>query len=181
MTHKRADLALSRRVAVGDLPARGLDVTVEPDSHERAAVAAALGLVSVDGLSGRFRLVRKGRVVHVTGDVSADVQQTCVVTLEAFPAHVAEPVDIRFDGDAEPRRHEVEELTEKDLDAPEPLAGDAVDLGALTVEFLTLGLDPYPRKPGVSFDYKDPADEEPSPFAALSALGGKAGREGGEG
>ena len=27
-----------------------------------------------------------------------------------------------------------------------------IDLGALAAEFLALGLDPYPRKPGVAFD-----------------------------
>jgi hypothetical protein len=181
MTDKRAGLPLSRPVGVLELPGRGLEVSVEPDARERSAVAAALGLVAVDSLAGRFRLVRNGRIVHVTGHVSADVQQTCVVTLDAFPSHVEEPVDVRFGEDAEPRSHEVEELTAQDLDAPEPLVGGVVDLGALTTEFLALGLDPYPRKPGVSFAYEDPAGKEPSPFAALSALKGTAGEGGGEG
>ena len=33
-------------------------------------------------------------------------------------------------------------------DSPEPLVGGAVDLGAVATEFLVLGIDPYPRKPG---------------------------------
>ena len=44
-----------------------------------------------------------------------------------------------------------------------------IDLGAVVAEFLALGLDPYPRKPGVDFDFKDPADAEMSPFAALKS------------
>jgi hypothetical protein len=47
----------------------------------------------------------------------------------------------------------------------------AVDLGALATEFLLLGIDPYPRKPGVAF--APPADTPgPSghPFEALAAL-----------
>ena len=36
-----------------------------------------------------------------------------------------------------------------------------------------LGLDPYPRKPGVAFDFKDPADAEMSPFAALNVMKAK--------
>ena len=41
-------------------------------------------------------------------------------------------------------------------------------LGALTAEFFALGLDPYPRKPGVEF--AAPAEEAApdSPFAALA-------------
>ncbi len=36
-------------------------------------------------------------------------------------------------------------------DDAEPLIGGVIDLGALATEFLILGLDPYPRKPGAVF------------------------------
>ena len=49
---------------------------------------------------------------------------------------------------------------------PDEIVNGQIDLGALTAEFLALGLDPYPRKPGVDFSYQDPADEKDSPFAA---------------
>jgi len=53
---------------------------------------------------------------------------------------------------------------------PEPLIGGAVDLGAIATEFLVLGVDPYPRKPGAVFD--PPQDHKPDggPFAALAKL-----------
>ena len=102
--------------------------------------------------------------------------QTCVVTLEPFEAEVAEPVELRFadlpeaalDG-GEPRVVEVAEE-----DAPDPIVSGRIDLGALTAEFLALGLDPYPRKPGVAFDA--PGETRESPFAALGRL-----RPGGDG
>jgi hypothetical protein len=49
------------------------------------------------------------------------------------------------------------------------MVGGRIDLGGVITEFLALALDPYPRKPDVSFQ---PAIEEkdPSPFAALAAL-----------
>ena len=37
-------------------------------------------------------------------------------------------------------------------DPPEVLHDGAVDLGAVATEFLLLGIDPYPRKPGAVFD-----------------------------
>ncbi len=53
---------------------------------------------------------------------------------------------------------------------PEPLVDGVVDLGALATEFLILGLDPYPRKPGAVF--QPPQDSKPDggPFAALAGL-----------
>jgi hypothetical protein len=54
---------------------------------------------------------------------------------------------------------------------PEPLVGNAVDLGLLATEFLILGIDPYPRKPDVAFEAPAPAhDPAAHPFAGLAAL-----------
>ncbi len=36
-------------------------------------------------------------------------------------------------------------------DPPEPIVNGFIDLGQLAAEFLVLGLDPYPRKPGAEF------------------------------
>ena len=52
---------------------------------------------------------------------------------------------------------------------PDPIVGGRIDFGALTAEFLALGLDPYPRKPGVSFEAVQ-AGEDPRPFDALRKL-----------
>jgi hypothetical protein len=49
------------------------------------------------------------------------------------------------------------------------LDSDAIDLAEYVVEHLALEIDPFPRKPGATFDYAPPA-EETSPFAALKKL-----------
>ena len=66
---------------------------------------------------------------------------------------------------------------EVDIDAedpPEPILGSTVDLGVLTTEFIAVGLDPYPRKPGVEFtpfiEDDGSEDEAESPFSGLAAL-----------
>ncbi|MGZ3360151.1 MAG: YceD family protein, partial [Xanthobacteraceae bacterium] len=61
-------------------------------------------------------------------------------------------------------------------DAPEPLVGGMIDLGAIATEFLILGLDPYPRKPDAVFEAPPGGDEAAHPFAALAEL--KKGRGG---
>ena len=64
-------------------------------------------------------------------------------------------------------------------DLPDPIVNGRIDLGGLVAETLVLGLDPYPRKPGVAFADPTPAAPEPpeaSPFAVLRGL--KPGDEG---
>ena len=55
------------------------------------------------------------------------------------------------------------------LDSPGKIDG-TVDLGALATEFLLLGIDPYPRKPGAVFEPPSTGDPGESPFAALAGL-----------
>ena len=53
---------------------------------------------------------------------------------------------------------------------PEPIVDGRLDLGALATEFLILGIDPYPRKPGAVFEAPSSADRDATAFAALAAL-----------
>ena len=55
-------------------------------------------------------------------------------------------------------------------DPPEALRDGVIDLGAVATEFLLLGIDPYPRKPGAVFDAPPAGDPASHPFAALAAL-----------
>ena len=53
-------------------------------------------------------------------------------------------------GDAHPSRSSGRRLFRLAIeDAPDPIVDGKIDLGALAAEFMILGLDPYPRKPGV--------------------------------
>ena len=126
-------------------------------------------------LSASFTLRRSGRDgAKVSGVVRADVTQVCIVTLEPFAASVDEPVDVVFAPPAKavPARRGVQEEVNLDLtaeDPPDTIVDGVVDLGALAAEFLALGLDPYPRKPGVEFAEPAPSETD-SPFAALAGL-----------
>jgi uncharacterized metal-binding protein YceD (DUF177 family) len=165
---------LSRSVKVDDIPGGQIEVTVEANPEERAALAVEFGLVGIDKLVGRYDVVRKGRYVEVTGEVDATIEQTCVVTLEPFVSNVKERVDLRYteprfiaEADADGEEPEV------DLDAPDPIENGRIDLGVLTAEYLSLGLDPYPRKPGAAFTPLLESEPEPSPFAKLASLKSK--------
>ncbi|NNM72167.1 YceD family protein [Enterovirga aerilata] len=165
---------LSRPFSVLHLPPQGTEVEVETTAEERGALARDLGLPAIEALSARFHVRGTPARVHVRGRVSATIVQSCVVTLEDFASELAEEVEVTFRAPAaDGKRFDPAEEVEADLDAPDDLVGDRIDLGAITAEFLALGLDPYPRKPGVEFaaDPEEGAEGAGgSPFAALARL-----------
>jgi uncharacterized metal-binding protein YceD (DUF177 family) len=168
----------SRLFRVDALPAEGQSVTIEAGPEERAALAALNRLPAIASLAATFAARRSGRGgVHLTGEVHAEVTQLCVVSLEPFAATVDEPVDVRFAPAAETgaARRGGEGVAEEvvefgDEDPPDPIVDGRLDLGALAAEYFALGLDPYPRKPGVAFTPPEPQDGADSPFAALGKL-----------
>lgn len=181
----------SQRLLVTDVPASGLDVELVADEAVRARLAQANGLPAVASAVAKLRVTRHGREgLYVVGDLRAKATQTCVVSLEPFEAQVAEPIDVEFAPAprraAEPdtarrrkRRSEPEPEIEDeagmdDLDAPDEIVDGKIDLGALVGEFFALGLDPYPRKPGVEFaGSQEEAPAKVSSFAKLAGLAKK--------
>jgi uncharacterized metal-binding protein YceD (DUF177 family) len=159
---------LSRLVDVMRIPPRGQEVHVKATAEECAALAKDFGLPGIQALSGDFLLKTSAKGIHVTGVVKASITQVCVTTLENFDSDVEEEVEVDF---AESSGMPAEPPTDiNEYEPPDEIVNGQIDLGALTAEFLALGLDPYPRKPGVDFSYRDPADEKDSPFAALNRL-----------
>jgi hypothetical protein len=172
-------------VAVEEVAETGAHFDLVADADTRAALARLVGLRDLPRLEANFDVTRQGADgLRVTGRVSATVGQSCVVTLEPIASEVEEAIDVAFLPRAAADKHATEAgAKEKEVprevkwNDPEPLIGGVIDLGALATEFLILGLDPYPRKPGAVF--RPPADAEPDkgPFAALAKLkGGQDGR-----
>ncbi len=159
-------------VAVEDIPETGLHLTLDAPEDARDALAREAGLRTLPKLTAEFDLERHGAGVRVTGQVLARVGQICGVTLEPMESDIEEAVDLIFAPSAA-----AEGSKAKD-EPPEPLVNGKIDLGAVAAEFLLLGIDPYPRKPGVQFDLPKSEDTGNRPFAALEALKSKSGRKG---
>lgn len=173
-------LPLQRPIRVDEIKLRGSHVTVRAEAAELAGIAAMLDLPSVESLEARYVLSRSGTRVKLEGEMKAALHQICAVTLEAFPVTLTVPLKLDFApaDQPNPRRKSADddsgsidvEVKLNEEDPPEPIVDGMIDLGAVTLEFLALGLDPYPRKPGAVF--AEPAPEQPpeSPFAALARL-----------
>ena len=155
---------LSRIVDVSRLPQGRGSVTVEASPAEAEALARDFRIPGIRDLVGRFDIAGPTSQLVVTGRVEAVVTQVCTVTLEPFESAVSEPVEVTFTDTDRLAGTEAEEA-----EVPDPIVGGRIDFGALTAEFLALGLDPYPRKPGVSFEAVQ-AGEDPRPFDALRKL-----------
>lgn len=163
--------AWSVPVAAGDIPETGRRLDLVADETIRQAIVKTAGLAALPRLEAQFDLTRLGADgLQVAGRVAATVVQHCVVTLEPIQSEIDETVDLVFLPEPEPASAPAG-LQSPDADEPpEPLRDGAVDLGAIATEFLLLGLDPYPRKPGAVFDALVADDPSSHPFAALAAL-----------
>jgi len=152
-------------VSVDDIPEAGLHIEAEAPAEVRAQLVKLASLRDLPYLSAVFDLTRRGRGVHVAGQVKARVGQTCVVTLDPLERDIDEPINLLFAPTGAASQDEIGQE-----EPPEPLIEGKLDLGAIATEFLLLGIDPYPRKAGVEFAAIETADASAKPFAALEAL-----------
>ncbi len=153
-------------VALDDIPETGLHTELEAPELVREDLAKLAGLRELPRLSAVFDLTPRGSGVHVSGQVSAHLGQTCVVTLEPIESDLTEAIDLVYAPAAQPPAKDLK----LDEEPPEMLVDGKVDLGAIATEFLLLGIDPYPRKAGAEFAPVKAGDAGARPFEALEAL-----------
>jgi hypothetical protein len=163
---EKVDHLWTESVAVEDVPETGLHRDLEAPEEVRSELARLAGLRAVPRLSAAFDLTRSGGGLQVSGRVQAEIGQTCVVTLEPLDNVVDEAVDLLFLPDGATAAA----ARSEDAELPDTLIDGKVDLAAIAIEFFMLGIDPYPRKPGVEFTPPAAETGGPGPFAALEAL-----------
>ncbi|OQM77553.1 YceD family protein [Manganibacter manganicus] len=172
MQHDEAQSPVSFAAHVARLPQAGLPVVIEADEAQRAALAEAHGLLSVEVYRAELLVSRwKRNGVKVSGSVKADITQACVVTLDPVTAHIEEavdglflPQDSNFGREGFSGGGEIL-IDAEGPDAPETFIGDTVDVGALAEQFFGLAIDPYPRRAGAHLETKaDDEDKEESEF-----------------
>lgn len=184
-------IEFSRPFAVDALPAGGRSFAIEATARECAAVARRLGLVALHRLRAEGTVSPTGGDgVRMAGRLTAEVEQTCVVTLEAFAAEIQAPFETIFsrsvrEDDAPSRDAHAIDADRGDFGAAscaeefyEPLEGDGIDLGEAVTQQLAIELELYPRKPGAALPHPDGGEADDtadgaSPFAVLRRRGGE--------
>jgi hypothetical protein len=173
--------SIPHMVSVARLPQNGMPLKLTANENERLALAKAHDLISVQSFKAEL-LIKRWRKdgVKITGRVSADITQHCVVTLEPLDARIEHEIDAVFVQEGSklarpPLSADGEIVIDYEgADIPETFSGDAIDVGALAEEFFGLAVDPYPRKPGAALSAapeEEPDAPKPSPFAKLLKFG----------
>lgn len=148
--------------------------SLEADAATCKAVARHLDVESIRSLSADLTVRPWLDGAEVRGRFRAVVTQLCSVSAEPFDEDVAGEFMVRVlaadspNAPTEPVGEEVDLDPEAD-DPPDVVEGGAFDLGGYVVEHLSLELDPFPRKPGATFQPPEPT-ESASPFAVLKLL-----------
>ena len=138
----------------------------------RAQIARSLDLEAIGSLEADIAVGPWLDGIEVAGRLAATVTRICGVSLDPFDEEVDEPIRLRLVPEGSPNAPRGDGsglILISEEDPPEEAPGGTVDLAALLIEHLALGLSAFPRKPGVMFE-SPPESENPSAFAALVAL-----------
>ena len=153
---------------------------------ECEALAVRFGVLGLGSLEATARMQRiKGGGARVRVDFRADVVQSCVVTLEPVASVAADSFELDFLPEGDEPKAVVGEFDAQADEPPGVVVDGEFDVGAVIAEYVSLAIDPYPRKPGVEFGKVDagavrPGDKaagsvkDGGPFAALKNWKGKA-------
>ncbi len=157
---------------MGDLARGPVVLKLEADAAVRGALARHIGVRSLKSLTAEVRLRPWLDGVEIGGRFEALVEQESCVSLEVFDQRVEGPLEGRLVPAGSPNAPDPEVEIDLDPEAPDPpeiLGGDAIDVAAYVVEHLAVEIDPFPRRPGETFEYTPPQDDD-SPFAVLKRL-----------
>ena len=175
---------IERIVDLDRMGPSGAAVEISASDSERAALARRFGFLGLPAFSARVTVDRRagGGQVVVEGRLRGKIVQACILTLDPVTQELDEAFRIVFKQDlAEERDPESgEAVLNAQVDAPEPLPGNLLDIGEIVAEQLSLAADPYPRRPGVKLEDVLPKprqsgrpgrnEQRRHPFAGLAAL-----------
>ena len=148
-------------------PGDPVTATLTMSEADRARLAAAFGIPGAEALSGEATAARRGGLIEVEGTVRARLTRECVASLEPMTEEIEEAFAVAYTEEA-PRPTEGE--VEADLDAPEPIEGGTLDLGAVLIEQLVLAMEPHPRIEGAEPPADPGAGARITPFDVLKQM-----------
>jgi len=181
---------IERIVDLDRMGASGAALEISASDSERASLAKRFGFLGLPAFSARVTVDRRpGGQVVVEGRLRGKVVQACILSLDPVTQELDEAFRIVFKQDlAEERDPESgEAVLNAQIDAPEPLPGNLLDIGEIVAEQLSLAAEPYPRRLGVKLEDVLPKprpggrpgrnEQRRHPFAGLAALRDKPRRD----
>lgn len=160
-------------------PRRPTRFVYQPEAAKCKVLAQELGLLGLYRLRFAGEVLPDGTgVFKLSGQLTAEVSQACVVTLQPVVSQCNETVRRRYVADLPPPEGDEVEMPADDSQEPMP---EVIDLAEIAAETLMLALPLYPRAPGAELgsvvhagaDVTPLTDSDLKPFAGLSALAGR--------
>jgi hypothetical protein len=150
-------------------------------AEERAGLARRFDLLALDAFEAEVSLRRvQGGDIRLDARLGAKVVQACVVTAEPVPATITDEFSLTYRPGIDEDEADRLSLALEDDEIIEPLVDDLIDIGEAVAQQLALCVDPYPKVPGVEFDFPsdtggDATEPEgplagPNPFAVLGGF-----------
>jgi len=135
---------MSHVVRLDEITAVPATATIDASANECDALAARFDLLYVHNLSVEltYRRVRSGQMVRVDGRISATYGQLCAATNVPMALTMEEEFQTEYTLSV------WEKVSEFDLDQPEVLTDDFLDLGEISAQYFGLAIDPYARRAG---------------------------------
>lgn len=178
MTDQEQTFLSDTIVNLDRLPKLGKHLKIQADNDQLERIAKALNVSSVGRFSTNFSIARIKGGVQVKGQLSAEVTQPCVITLDPVHQRIEEELDRVFlpaptdegkDAGVEnaPGSEIPIDLAEEDI--PDYFDGPIFDLADYLLETFAMAIDLYPRVPGAKMTKEQEGDDpaELSPFAIL--------------
>ena len=131
-------------------------------------LAKRFGLEAINSLNAEVTIHPwEGSGARVSGTINADVVQRCVVSLRPIKQKVCESF-VSFFKQPSAQYGDVNIDTPVDIEDPEDITPEGIDIGELVAQQLSLFLDPYPHIPGAALPESiDTTTSRKSPFTVL--------------
>ena len=164
---------------LGDLGRGTADLRITTSDDDRARIARWADVQAVETFAATMVLRKHAaNSFSLDAELTADVVQDCVVTLEPVRSHIARHIhrELHLAPSLRHRSDTTIALSQSagEDDVPEEIDSLDYDLAGPLLEELVLALDPYPRAPGVEFaapvEAGEPENKPESPFAVLKSL-----------
>lgn len=155
---------LSRVVRLDEITATPQTMILDATTLECSGLAERFDLPYVRNLSVEitYRRTRSGQMVRVDGRITANFSQLCSVSMLPMPMLMEETFQTEY------TLVPWEKVSEFDLDQPEVLSDDFLDLGEIAAQYFGLGIDPYARRASME-TLSELADDITDAVAAMTA------------
>lgn len=134
---------LSRVLKLEQINAVADTIVIDATPQECMSLAERFDVPHLRNLSAEIthRRIRGGQMVRIEGRITANYSQLCSATLLPMPVMMEESFYTEY------TLGPWEKYSEFDLDQPEVLTDDYLDVGEVVAQYFGLGIDPFRRRP----------------------------------